>query len=199
MSEDAVPASASFPPVEPDGARVLILGTLPGSASLAAGRYYANPRNAFWPILTALFVPPGPDDPCDPRARAAALSREARMALLHRHGIALWDVIAQARRPGSLDSAIDTTSVVPNDIPGLLARQPTIERIVFNGAGAEQLFRRHITPCLPPEDAARPRLRLPSTSPAHATRSFDEKCAAWREALQVLQPPPAGAPTSSVR
>ncbi|WP_425497210.1 DNA-deoxyinosine glycosylase [Luteimonas flava] len=158
----------SFAPVVGDHARVLVLGSMPGVASLDADRYYAHPRNVFWPIVGALFG-------FDP-----ALPYDARLAQLTARGVALWDVAGECVRPGSLDARIEAGSVVPHDIGGLLARYPGITRIRFNGAAAETLFRRHVLPTL---DVVPDLLRLPSTSPAHAALGFEAKLAAWRAGL----------------
>jgi TDG/mug DNA glycosylase family protein len=164
-----------FAPVAAPGARILVLGTMPGVASLDAAQYYAHPRNTFWPIMGELAAA-HPD-----------LPYAQRLAALKRAGIALWDVLAACERPGSLDASIVAHSVVPNDIGALLARHLGIALIAFNGAPAEALFRRHIM--LPERLAARVRLqRLPSTSPANASWSPARKLAAWRAALA-----PAGA------
>ncbi|MEN5048344.1 DNA-deoxyinosine glycosylase [Luteimonas sp. TWI1415] len=158
----------SFAPVVGPGARVLVLGSMPGVASLEASRYYAHPRNLFWPIMGALFDA-GPE-----------LPYAQRLARLQQAGIALWDVAGECVRPGSLDARIEAGSVVANDIAGLLAAHPGIDRIRFNGSAAQTLFRRHVLPALPrvPDLA-----RLPSTSPAHAALRFDAKLAAWRTGL----------------
>ncbi len=158
---------ASFPPIARADARVLILGTMPGVASLRAGEYYAHPRNAFWTIMGDLLG----FDPGEAYAR--------RAAHLRRRGIAVWDVLASCVREGSLDSAIVASSLVPNDFRGFFAGHPRVRRVFFNGAAAEALFRRHVRPGLPPL----PRvafLRLPSTSPAHAGVPGPEKLLAWR-------------------
>ena len=160
-----------FPPIARDDARLLILGTMPSRASLAASRYYAHPRNAFWPILTGLLQLDAPDY----AARAAAV--KAR-------GIAIWDVLQACFRSGSLDSAIDESSVVPNDFAGFYRRHPLIRRVFFNGARAESLYRRHVLPCLQEPAATLPLQRLPSTSPAHAGMSLEQKAAAWRAILE---------------
>lgn len=164
----SAPPVRSFPPVVADGARVLILGSMPGRASLDEDRYYAHPRNLFWPIMGALFDA-GPQ-----------LDYAARLEQLEASGVALWDVAAECVRPGSLDSRIQPGSVVANDIAGLLARYPGIERIGFNGAAAETLFRRHVlsTQVMPVT-----RVRLPSTSPAYAAMGLEAKLAAWRTGL----------------
>jgi len=155
-----------FPPIAGPDARVLILGSLPGQASLAAGQYYAHPRNSFWPILAHVVGFP------------ADASYEARVAALIGSGIAVWDVCAAAIRPGSLDSAIDAASVEPNDFAAFFARHPAIARVAFNGAAAAKLYRRHRLPA----DGLEFR-QLPSTSPAHAAMGFAAKRAEWALAL----------------
>ncbi|MCK6404855.1 MAG: DNA-deoxyinosine glycosylase [Rhodocyclaceae bacterium] len=159
----------SFAPLVPAGARLLILGSMPGAASLAAGQYYAHPRNAFWPILAALCHFP------------ADAPYAARVAALQAAGVAVWDVLQSCVRPGSLDTAIERGSEVPNDLVGLLVRHPGIGRICFNGGTAEAAFRRHVPAAAV---AGRQLLRLPSTSPANASWSFERKLAAWKAAFE---------------
>ncbi len=156
---------SSFPPVAAPDARGLILGSMPGEASLRAGRYYAHERNAFWRIMGDLLGA-GPD-----------LPYAERLARLQAAGIALWDVIADCRRSGSLDADIVKESVRANDFAGFFAAHPAVERVYFNGGAAETNFRRHVLPGLPGTTLRM--LRLPSTSPAHAARSYAEKLAAW--------------------
>lgn len=163
----------SFPPLAEATARVLILGSMPGQASLAAGQYYAHPRNAFWPIMGAL-LDAGPE-----------LAYPRRVERLQAAGIAVWDVLAECERPGSLDADIVAASVQANDFAGLLTGLPALRAIAFNGSAAEQAFRRHVLPGLPELRATL--LRLPSTSPAHAARSLAEKLAAWQGLLAYLQ------------
>lgn len=164
-------AVSSFAPIEGEMARILILGTMPGVASLEAGQYYAHPRNSFWKIIGAVLG-------FSPNA-----SYEERIESLQRSGIALWDVLESCIRPGSMDADIDMDSVTPNDIGALLQRQPKIMTICFNGSSAEMIFRKRVPPTL--EDAKLRYIRLPSTSPAHAAMSFEEKVAAWRAAIHV--------------
>jgi TDG/mug DNA glycosylase family protein len=161
----------SFPPIAAPGARLLILGSMPGRASLDAGQYYAHPRNAFWPVMAGVF---GVD---------ADAAYEDRCAELARHGVAVWDVLNACLRDGSLDSAIDDKSIVPNDFASFFDRYPRIAAVYFNGAKAEQVYRRHVLPSLGAEAAALPLTRLPSTSPAHASLSWPEKRAAWARAI----------------
>jgi hypoxanthine-DNA glycosylase len=158
----SAPLLHGFQPVVDDNARALILGSFPSVQSLAARQYYANPRNAFWPITSKLF---GFD---------ANSPYESRLAALRSHGVALWDVLHKCRRIGSADSAIDPKSMVINNFTELFANYPTITQVLFNGAKATELYRRLAHP------AERIQYqRLPSTSPAHAMRP-GAKLAAWR-------------------
>lgn len=155
-----------FRPIADRRAEMLILGSMPGVASLDAGRYYAHPRNAFWPIMADLL---GFDAvaPYAVRARALKVAR-----------IALWDVLASCARPGSLDAAIDPGSLQVNDFKGFFEAHPRIRRVYFNGAAAERYFRRLVSATLLPEGMAL--ARLPSTSPANASWGYERKLAAWR-------------------
>jgi hypoxanthine-DNA glycosylase len=154
----------SFAPVADRNAEILILGSMPGRASLAAGRYYAHPRNAFWPIAAALVG----FDPAAPYAQRTRALKAAR--------IALWDVLHSCTRPGSLDSRI--AAGIANDFRGFFRRHRRIRRVYFNGAKAEACFAKLVRPRI---DAPGLRFaRLPSTSPAHAAISFERKLAAWR-------------------
>ncbi|CAB3726535.1 hypothetical protein LMG3458_04450 [Achromobacter deleyi] len=179
MSSPAAPSRATpadhvqgFAPVAAADARILVLGSMPGIASLKQARYYAHPRNAFWPIAGAVLgFDPSQDYP-------------ERLAALQRARIALWDVLQACERPGSLDAAIRPDTLVANDFAVFLAEHPHVVRICFNGGKAAALYRRHVLPGL---DAGRSLqyVDLPSTSPAHAAARFDEKLAAWRQALTL--------------
>ena len=153
--------------------RILILGSLPSVASVGQQQYYAHPHNAFWRIMEALF------------AQGLTLDYAQRLALLKQQRIALWDVIASARREGSLDSAIEPDSVVPNDIIGLLNTFPSVHSIYLNGGSASALFKRYIAKQLP---RALNVITLPSTSPANARMRFEEKLAKWRVIQQNALP-----------
>ena len=163
----------SFSPIADKSARVLLLGSMPGVLSLQANQYYAHPRNAFWPIMPTLF---GFD---------AALDYPARTKALAAAGIAVWDVLHSCRRQGSLDSAIEDDTLVANDLAGFLAGHPAIRHVFFNGAKADSCFRRHIKLAMPEREIAF--TRLPSTSPAHAGRSFEQKLLAWRAVADALK------------
>jgi len=156
-----------FPPISQPDARVLILGSMPSRESLARGQYYAHPRNAFWPIVCDLL-----DIGDSPY--------EERIARLTARGMAVWDVLKACFREGSLDSAIDEGSAEVNDFRGFYARHPQIRRVFFNGAKAESLYRKQVLPTLSASASAIPLRRLPSTSPGHASMTFEQKKAAWR-------------------
>jgi len=163
-----------FGPIATRDARVLILGTVPSAASLAKGQYFGNARNAFWPIMeTLLGAGPG-------------LTYERRVALVEGAGLAVWDVLAGAERPGSLDSAIVPGTEVVNDFPAFLAAQPRIGSVFFNGAKAEALFRRFALPTLQQACAELRLQRLPSTSSANAALSQGAKLRAWRAVADAL-------------
>jgi TDG/mug DNA glycosylase family protein len=140
---------------------------MPGIASLQAGQYYAHPRNAFWPVLESLAGIPAD-------AAYAARLRDAQRA-----GIAIWDVLAACRRRSSLDSDIDSRSIVVNDFAGFFRANPTIRAIAFNGGTAAQLFRGHVLRDIKLPRKDMPLLQMPSTSPANARLTVAEKCRAW--------------------
>ena len=152
-------------------ARRLILGSMPGKASLAAGQYYAHPRNAFWPSLGELF------------GAYPHLTYAERCNILTAKGIAVWDVLKSCRRQSSLDADIEKSSIITNDFAAFFADHPQLQQVFFNGAAAEQSFRRHVATTL---DLSHLHFqRLPSTSPAHAALSLQQKLAAW----QVISAP----------
>jgi len=163
-----------FPPIAGGAPRVLILGSLPSKRSLADGQYYALPQNAFWPIMCRLFE--GDTD----------LGYPDRRQLLISNGIALWDVLAASVRPGSLDSAIVESTARANDIRAFVSEYADIRLICFNGRKAEQLFRRVVLKSAPEGFAKIELLTLPSTSPAHAALSRDEKYVQWARILGYL-------------
>jgi TDG/mug DNA glycosylase family protein len=160
----------SFAPVEDADASVLILGSMPGKASLAAGQYYAHHRNMFWTIMGELVgAHPG-------------LPYQERLEILRSSGIALWDVLHSCVRKSSLDSHIEVTSEVPNDFNAFLLQHPAITHVLFNGAKAEQSFRKHVMPTL--KSATLQYQRLPSTSPANAGVSNQRKLLAWQSVIR---------------
>jgi double-stranded uracil-DNA glycosylase len=161
--------SRGFPPVVGASPRVLVLGSLPGRASLAAQQYYAQPQNAFWPIMGALC------------GALPELDYAARLKTLTDAGIALWDVLHEATRPGSLDSRIVAASQRINDVAGLLMRYESIGLVAFNGKKAAEIFERRIAAILSRRDLAT--ATLPSTSPAYASLTREDKLDRWRRTL----------------
>jgi hypoxanthine-DNA glycosylase len=148
-----------LPPIAGRGARLLVLGSFPGAASLQAQQYYGHPRNQFWAILSALWD-----------TDLVAMNYRARIATLKRRGLAVWDIYAACRRAGSLDRAI--ADAVPNDLAALAARLPSLRAIAHNGGESARAMR--VTRGL-----GLPVHRLPSTSPANASWSFERKLIAW--------------------
>ena len=158
---------SGFPPVVGNLPHVLILGSMPGVASLEAHEYYALPRNAFWPIMGELF------------GAYFDMAYPQRLDVLTAGHVALWDVLGSCIRPGSLDASIDARSVSANNFTQLFSEYPTIRQVYFNGQKAAEMYRRHVRPILDAAAADIPHSTLPSTSPAHASLSFDAKLAAW--------------------
>src|ERR1700752_2741614 len=160
----------SFPPISDPASRLLILGSMPGKASLRAKQYYAHPQNAFWRIVGELLE------------LDATSPYELRVEALRARGIALWDVMKSCTRESSLDSDVVESSIVPNAFASFFRAHPRIRTVCFNGATAEASFQRYALPKLGAlGDLAY--YRLPSTSPAHASLSFTNKLAAWRAVL----------------
>ncbi len=157
---------ASFPPILPSAPTLLILGTMPGAMSLAKQEYYGHKQNHFWKIMFSVL-----EDASVPDAFAE------KKALMLRHGIALWDVLAYCDREGSLDSNIKNQ--VENDIPGLLRTHPTVRAIAFNGQQSHKFFIRKFG-AIPGIDF----YIMPSTSPAY-TMKLADKAAAWAAVLKL--------------
>ena len=157
------PPLQGLPPVAGPDTRLLLLGSFPGVASLAAQQYYGHPRNQFWPLLSALWGHP-----------LVPLDYARRLDFIGRRGLGLWDVYASCRREGSLDA--DIVDPVVNDLAGLVSRLPRLAAIAHHGGESARSMR--LTSAL-----GVPVLRLPSTSPANASWSFERKLDAWRAAF----------------
>lgn len=152
-----------FPPVVDDATRILILGSFPGEASLAAQQYYAHPRNQFWRLLSAVL-----------QDELVALPYEQRLPRLLWHGVGLWDVLGACEREGSLDAAIRRPQA--NEFAMLKHQCPRLEKVCFNGKASgrfEPIF----------AAAGFRTLVLPSSSPANAQLSFEEKLRQWKNIL----------------
>ncbi len=180
------PRIHGFPAVANPTARILILGSMPGEASLRAGQYYAHPQNLFWRILGEVLEFGNDPNASAPGTKGSGL-RDApyaeKLRALQSTGIALWDVLASCHRKGSLDSDIASETLQPNDFVMFFAKHKKIERVLFNGAKAEACFRKYVAPLLAVQ--AIRLLRLPSTSPANASIPYARKIAAWRAGLEA--------------
>lgn len=165
--------SACFPPVAGPSTRLLVLGSLPGVQSLARRQYYGHPRNHFWPLMGALT---GRDD-------LPLLPYESRLQWLQTSGIGLWDVVASAVRPGSLDQ--NMTEIAANPLCDFVASLPGLRAIAFNGATAARIGTRQLQELPSVRSGAIPLLTLPSTSPAN-TIGYARKQTAWAERIAPI-------------
>ncbi len=163
----ALVRKSAFPPVAAPDARVLILGSLPGEASLAARRYYAHPQNRFWHLVGRAI---GRD--------LAALEYDARLAALQAAGVGLWDTVASAHRTGSLDAAIRNAKPAP--LADLVATLPALRAVAFNGRKSAAIGRPQLT------HAGVALIDLPSSSPAHAAMPLAEKERLWARLADFL-------------
>ncbi|KVM77961.1 DNA-deoxyinosine glycosylase [Burkholderia ubonensis] len=150
-----------FAPVVGPATHTMILGSFPGEASLDAAQYYAHPRNQFWRLLGEVLGEPALHE----------LAYDARLERVLKHGIGIWDVLAACHREGSLDSAIRNAK--PNDFDALREHAPLLKKVCFNGKTAGR-FAEVIGA------AGYETLVLPSSSPANAMMSFEQKLALWR-------------------
>ena len=164
--------SSGFPPIVGARAEVLVLGSLPSQKSIEAVEYYAHPQNAFWRIMGELF------------GAGLEISYERRTESLKSNRIAVWDVLSSSVRPGSMDSDIDDSTAEPNDFFEFFESNTDIRLVCFNGQKAAKMFKDLI---LDGHPELRPQFQfetLPSTSPAYASMSFEEKLAIWSIVLR---------------
>jgi hypoxanthine-DNA glycosylase len=153
-----------FPPIADENTHTLVLGSFPGVASLDAAQYYAHPRNQFWRLMGAVIGEP-----------LNELAYDERVLKLLSHGIGLWDVLAACEREGSLDTAIRHAD--PNDFASFRMHAPSLRKVAFNGKTSGRF-----EPII--QTAGYETLVLPSSSPANAILSFDQKLRFWREILK---------------
>lgn len=150
----------SFEPIYSENSRILILGTMPSTASLKAGMYYSHPQNAFWRILRDLTG----DEPGD--------TNENKRGFLMCHGVALWDTLKMCEREGSLDSNIKQEA--PNEVAELVSRCPNIKTVFLNGGAALRYYKKYHA-----KNISLPFIALPSTSPANARGGYKAKLESW--------------------
>jgi hypoxanthine-DNA glycosylase len=153
-------------PIVFDDSQTLILGSFPSLKSAELGFYYAHPKNQFWPILSEIYAKP-------------IGGVEEKIELLSFAKIALWDVVASCERTNSADSNLK--NCIPNDIEGLLAKYPSIDRVFFTGQTAQKLYKKHFG------HLNLPTALLPSPSPAYAAMRFEAKLEKWREILSITK------------
>jgi TDG/mug DNA glycosylase family protein len=163
-----------FPPIARADAKILVLGSMPSEESLRLGQYYAHPRNAFWPIMMSLFD------------QAGQLSYKQRQRVLVENSVALWDSLRRCVRTGSLDSAIVGNTIEPNDFNAFFQLHSRIQVVFFNGKKSMQVYEKHVLPGLSEPARILPRKILPSTSPAMASLTRQQKLSAWAEMLDYL-------------
>lgn len=158
--------SFSFAPISSQNAKILILGTMPGTKSLELNQYYGHNQNNFWKFMFTIL------------GEEFSTEYETRKNLLIKNNIALWDVLQFCDRIGSLDSAIKNE--IANDFEAFLASHPQIDSILFNGQKAAAFFKKYVH--LKKEYKT---FTLPSTSPANASKAFQDKLTEWK-VIQTL-------------
>ena len=173
MIEVGVSHINGFSPIVSTHVQVLILGSMPSDASLIANQYYGHSRNAFWPIMCTLFgVHPA--------------SYNQRVELLIKNNIAVWDVLQSCSRLGSLDSKINPESIIVNNFIDFFTVYKKIKQVFFNGKLAEKVYQKRVLPYLSPHFSYLEYYCLPSTSPAYAALSFNQKLEAWKAIKQYV-------------
>jgi len=160
-------SKTGFEPIIGGKPTALILGSMPGEASLQKTQYYANPRNLFWEIVATHFN------------FDHTLDYDQKITHLIANQVALWDVIGSCERQGSLDSSIRSASIKVNNLLALFVEYPSISHIFFNGTKAKIEFYKRVLPDLSELHNKLELILLPSTSPANARISRDEKIAQW--------------------
>lgn len=162
-----------FPPIIGKKPKILILGSMPSQKSLEKQQYYGHPQNAFWKIMSQIF-----DFPLD-------LDYSKKTKLIEDKGVSIWDVVHSCTRPGSLDSSIKKDTVIENNIPDLVAQNPSIKIILCNGGTAHQLFQKHFKVWIKNNPNIEI-IKMPSTSLAHASLNFKQKYEIWLKAISCV-------------
>ncbi|MCF6234788.1 MAG: DNA-deoxyinosine glycosylase [Gammaproteobacteria bacterium] len=162
----------SFPAIATKEAKILILGSMPGEESLKQQCYYAHPRNAFWYIMSTIFN------------FDSGLHYEKRVDILKANNIALWDVLKRCNRSGSLDSAIQSSSIEINNFKDFYHNHSFIQNIFFNGVKAEQEYKKRVIPTLQNLHSTIKYHKLTSTSPAMAMRTKEKKLVEWKTIIE---------------
>lgn len=163
-----------FNAIADEYATILVLGSMPSEVSLSVQQYYGHQRNAFWPIMLALFNETSAFDATD---------YNQRKMMLVKNNIAVWDVLQSCFREGSLDTAIQMDTIKINDFNQFFSFHPKIKQVFFNGTKAEMIYVKYVKPQIKQQFEYLKYQRLPSTSPAHATLSFKQKLEIWNNAI----------------
>ena len=166
---------SGFSAIADKNARLLILGSMPSESSLKKQQYYGHERNAFWPIILSLLTS---------QSSHQTPTYKLRKQLLIKNYIAVWDVLQSCYRQGSLDAAIKMDSIKTNDFYHFFSTHTAIKKIFFNGAKAETIFRKYVFPTISEQFSYLQYCRLPSTSPAHAAMTLNQKTAIWERQIK---------------
>jgi hypoxanthine-DNA glycosylase len=165
-----------FPPIAKENAKILILGSMPSDVSLQKQQYYGHQRNAFWPIILSLF---------SEVSSLEGIDYSQRKELLIEKHIAVWDVLQHCVRAGSLDTAIKMDSIKVNDFYQFFSDHKAITKVCFNGAKAEGIYVKYVLPHIKDQFDYLQYVRLPSTSPAHAAMTLDQKKEVWGNEIKT--------------
>ncbi len=171
---------SGFSAIADENARLLILGSMPSESSLKKQQYYGHERNAFWPIILSLFTN---------KPTHQIPTYKLRKQLLLKNNIAVWDVLQSCYRQGSLDTAIKMDSIKTNDFYQFFFTHTAIKKVFFNGAKAETIYRKYILPTICEQFSYLQYCRLPSSSPAHAAMTLNQKTAIWEKQIKDYNKP----------
>ena len=160
-----------FPALSSKNTTILILGSIPGKTSLNQQEYYAHPRNVFWKIMEIIYP------------EMNNLNYQQKCRILLKNKISVWDVLAECQRTNSLDSSINRNSIKINDFETFFSKHSQIKKVLTNGTLAFNLFDQKVFPKLTNLGIKINLIKLPSTSPANASQSFDTKLARWKAEL----------------
>jgi hypoxanthine-DNA glycosylase len=170
-----MPQIKGFQPIADKDAKILVLGSMPSDISLKKQEYYGFRHNTFWIIMSALFV--------DNKKVINKYSLRKKMLL--DNNIALWDVLQSCHREGSLDAAIKMDSIKINDFKSFFSIHPAIHKVLFNGSKAETIFKKYVLPEIMEQFGYLQFTRLPSTSPAHAAMTVEQKIEIWQKEIKA--------------
>lgn len=167
---------SGFPPIVDSHAKILILGSMPGEVSIQKMQYYGHARNSFWPIILTLL---------GETADLDIINYNQRKSILINNKIAVWDVLESCFRSGSLDTAIKMKSIKVNEFNRLFSSYQTIEKVFFNGSKAEAIYTKHVLPYLNVQFNHLHYAKLPSTSPAYASMTLQQKTQVWKNEINL--------------